>query len=98
VDKEELAALQQTMRLVALEEIVRVQTSQLLRLLKAVPVESRGQALSVFLLELSLSRRALEDMTFENFPPEQSDLRAGELQEAFDDVCKKIEAALNALR
>lgn len=97
MDEKQFASLRQTVRLVALEAILRFQTSQILRLLKAVPVEPRHQALSVFSHELLLARREIEDIAFENRPPELSDLLAGELQEALDDICKEIETSLNTL-
>jgi hypothetical protein len=66
-------------------------------LLVPLPDEQRAQCLSVMKRKLDSAQADYRQMTFPGLPPEQSDLMAGEVQEAFDTVARTVEKALGIL-
>jgi hypothetical protein len=95
MNNDEYVLLQARMRMLALETLLDW-TSDVLRIRFAtIPAPERAAALAAVHSKLETTRQDYASMTLPWLPPEMSDLQAGEFQEIFDELSKKLERKIS---
>ena len=91
MDRKQLDMLPLVTRIAAQDAVLVYLIQNMRLLLAALPDAVRLEILAVMKRKLDAAREEYRQMTFPGIPPEQSDAAAGEFQDAFDRLVRRLE-------